>query len=219
MDIEAAEAANNRSKAAQLKKDKFAELVKKLRAKTKTARKTLVGGWLLRAGLSCTAGASDASCCMWCHQCYPMQPSQMLLQHHYSMQPCSRPRPVHPSTRHMSLTLLPACSFLPPGKLSPKEVTDADMARVISRWTGIPLTKLVESERDKLLHLGQELHKWVVVRGAGAGAVHVCTYLRMAVCAVACGAGATAACKLLCYGVVVGANVSFMQPRLRAEGH
>ncbi len=48
-EIDAAEASNNRSKAAQLKQDKFAELVKKLKAKTKTARKTLVGGWLSQA--------------------------------------------------------------------------------------------------------------------------------------------------------------------------
>jgi hypothetical protein len=49
------------------------------------------------------------------------------------------------------------------------------MARVISRWTGIPLTKLVESERDKLLHLGQELHKWVELRGRGWGCA--CMYI------------------------------------------
>ncbi|KAF5842390.1 P-loop containing nucleoside triphosphate hydrolase protein, partial [Dunaliella salina] len=42
------------------------------------------------------------------------------------------------------------------------EVTEADVARVISTWTGIPLTKLVESEVDKVLHLSDELHRRIV---------------------------------------------------------
>ncbi len=41
-------------------------------------------------------------------------------------------------------------------------VTDDEIARIVSRWTGIPVTKLVESERSKLLHLDDELHKRVV---------------------------------------------------------
>ncbi|EFJ41834.1 hypothetical protein VOLCADRAFT_40352, partial [Volvox carteri f. nagariensis] len=41
------------------------------------------------------------------------------------------------------------------------EVTEADIASVISSWTGIPLTKLVASERDSLLRLGNELHRRV----------------------------------------------------------
>lgn len=45
-----------------------------------------------------------------------------------------------------------------PGLAPRHEVVEADVARVISQWTGIPLTKLVESEADKLLHLGDELH-------------------------------------------------------------
>lgn len=35
--------------------------------------------------------------------------------------------------------------------------------QVVSRWTGIPITKLVASERDKLLHLTDELHKCVAI--------------------------------------------------------
>ena len=41
-------------------------------------------------------------------------------------------------------------------------VTEDEIARIVSRWTGIPVTKLVESERSKLLHLDDELHKRVV---------------------------------------------------------
>jgi ATP-dependent Clp protease ATP-binding subunit ClpB len=43
-----------------------------------------------------------------------------------------------------------------------EEVTEADIAEIISKWTGIPLTKLVETEREKLLHLEDELHHRVV---------------------------------------------------------
>ncbi|MDD3405085.1 MAG: ATP-dependent chaperone ClpB [Paludibacteraceae bacterium] len=44
-----------------------------------------------------------------------------------------------------------------------KEEVDADdIAEVVSRWTGIPVTKMLQSERDKLLHLEEELHKRVV---------------------------------------------------------
>jgi ATP-dependent Clp protease ATP-binding subunit ClpB len=43
-----------------------------------------------------------------------------------------------------------------------EEVTEADIAEIISKWTGIPLTKLVETEREKLLFLEDELHRRVV---------------------------------------------------------
>jgi ATP-dependent Clp protease ATP-binding subunit ClpB len=43
-----------------------------------------------------------------------------------------------------------------------EEVTEADIAEIISKWTGIPLSKLVESEMQKLLNLEEELHKRVV---------------------------------------------------------
>src|SRR5690606_10274937 len=42
-----------------------------------------------------------------------------------------------------------------------EEVTSEDIAGVVSRWTGIPVTKMVESEREKLLRLEGELHKRV----------------------------------------------------------
>lgn len=41
-------------------------------------------------------------------------------------------------------------------------VTDEEISRIISRWTGIPVNKLLESEREKLLHLDSELHKRVI---------------------------------------------------------
>ena len=42
------------------------------------------------------------------------------------------------------------------------KVTDAEIARIIERWTGIPVSKLMEGERDKLLHLEDILHKRVI---------------------------------------------------------
>ena len=41
-------------------------------------------------------------------------------------------------------------------------VTEEEIARVVSRWTGIPVTKLMEGEREKILHLGDILHKRVI---------------------------------------------------------
>ena len=43
-----------------------------------------------------------------------------------------------------------------------EEVTESDIAEVISKWTGIPISKLVESEKDKLLQLEDELHQRVI---------------------------------------------------------
>jgi len=42
-----------------------------------------------------------------------------------------------------------------------EEVTAEDIASVVSRWTGIPVTKMIQSEREKLLHMEDELHKRV----------------------------------------------------------
>ena len=41
-------------------------------------------------------------------------------------------------------------------------VTEEEISRIIERWTGIPVAKLMESERDKVLHLGDTLHKRVI---------------------------------------------------------
>ena len=43
-----------------------------------------------------------------------------------------------------------------------EEVTADDIAEVVSRWTGIPVTRMMQSEREKLLHLESELHKRVI---------------------------------------------------------
>ena len=52
-----------------------------------------------------------------------------------------------------------------------EEVTEADIAEIISKWTGIPISKLVESEKEKLLHLEEELHKRVIGQNEAVTAV------------------------------------------------
>lgn len=47
-------------------------------------------------------------------------------------------------------------------KMIKEEVTREDIADIISKWTGIPITKMLQSERDKLLHLEKELHKKII---------------------------------------------------------
>ena len=47
-------------------------------------------------------------------------------------------------------------------RLVREEVTADDIAEVVSRWTGIPVTRMMQSEKDKLLHLEEELHKRVI---------------------------------------------------------
>src|SRR5580658_1114784 len=52
-----------------------------------------------------------------------------------------------------------------------EEVTEEDIAQVVSRWTGIPITKLMEGEVEKLIHLSDELHKRVVGQDEAVDAV------------------------------------------------
>ena len=52
-----------------------------------------------------------------------------------------------------------------------EEVSESDIASVVSRWTGVPVTRLLEGEREKLLHLDEELHKRVVGQGEAVTAV------------------------------------------------
>jgi ATP-dependent Clp protease ATP-binding subunit ClpB len=47
-------------------------------------------------------------------------------------------------------------------RLVKEEVGEEEIAAVVSRWTGVPVAKLVEGEKEKLLHLGDELHKRVI---------------------------------------------------------
>ena len=48
-----------------------------------------------------------------------------------------------------------------------ESVSDEEIAKIISRWTGIPVSKLTESERNKTLHLDEELHKRVIGQDEG----------------------------------------------------
>lgn len=57
------------------------------------------------------------------------------------------------------------------GRLSKEEVDEEDIAEVIARWTGIPVTKLLEGEKRKLLSLDDELHRRVVGQNEAVTAV------------------------------------------------
>ena len=52
-----------------------------------------------------------------------------------------------------------------------EEVTADDIAEVVSRWTGIPVSRMMQSEREKLLHLEDELHKRVIGQDEAIDAV------------------------------------------------
>ncbi|UAJ74202.1 ATP-dependent chaperone ClpB [Synechocystis sp. PCC 7339] len=52
-----------------------------------------------------------------------------------------------------------------------EEVLESDIAEIISKWTGIPISKLVESEKEKLLHLEDELHSRVIGQDEAVTAV------------------------------------------------
>lgn len=41
-------------------------------------------------------------------------------------------------------------------------MTEEEIARIVGRWTGIPVTKLMEGEREKLLHMDEVLHRRVI---------------------------------------------------------
>jgi len=56
-------------------------------------------------------------------------------------------------------------------RLSKEEVDETDIAEVIARWTGIPITKLLEGEKQKLLHLADELHRRVIGQNEAVDAV------------------------------------------------
>jgi ATP-dependent Clp protease ATP-binding subunit ClpB len=58
-----------------------------------------------------------------------------------------------------------------PRKLLRSEVTEQEIAEVISRWTGIPVSKMLESEREKLLHIEDALHERVVGQDEAVRAV------------------------------------------------
>ena len=58
-----------------------------------------------------------------------------------------------------------------PGQLIKEEVDEEDIAAVISRWTKIPVSKLLEGEVQKLLHLSEELHLRVIGQDEAVDAV------------------------------------------------
>jgi ATP-dependent Clp protease ATP-binding subunit ClpB len=57
------------------------------------------------------------------------------------------------------------------GQLVKKEVDETDIAEVVSRWTGVPVSKLLEGEVQKLLHLDEELHQRVIGQDEAVTAV------------------------------------------------
>jgi ATP-dependent Clp protease ATP-binding subunit ClpB len=57
------------------------------------------------------------------------------------------------------------------GRLIKEEVDEEDIAAVVSRWTGVPVTRLLEGEKQKLLHLGDELHRRVIGQDEAVTAV------------------------------------------------
>ena len=57
------------------------------------------------------------------------------------------------------------------GAMLSEEVTDEDMAEVVSRWTGVPAARLMENEAARLIHLEDHLHRRVIGQDAGVSAV------------------------------------------------
>jgi ATP-dependent Clp protease ATP-binding subunit ClpB len=57
------------------------------------------------------------------------------------------------------------------GRLLREEVTEAEIAEIIAKWTGIPVTKLMEGEREKILNLPQTLHRRVIGQDEAVNAV------------------------------------------------
>ena len=56
-------------------------------------------------------------------------------------------------------------------KMLKEEVDDEDVAEVVSRWTGIPVSKMLEGERDKLVHMEKRLHRRVIGQDEAVAAV------------------------------------------------
>lgn len=56
-------------------------------------------------------------------------------------------------------------------KLLRNRVTEIEVAEVLARWTGIPVSRMLESERDKLLRMEQDLHQRVIGQDEAVEAV------------------------------------------------
>ena len=61
-------------------------------------------------------------------------------------------------------------------RLLREEVTEEEIAEIVSRWTGIPVAKLVEGEREKLLRLKETLQKRVIGQDEAVDLVDRCSY-------------------------------------------
>jgi ATP-dependent Clp protease ATP-binding subunit ClpB len=57
------------------------------------------------------------------------------------------------------------------GRMLSEEVTDEDVAGVVARWTGIPVSKLVQGEMEKLIHLEEQLHRRIIGQDRAVSAV------------------------------------------------
>ena len=66
------------------------------------------------------------------------------------------------NNKQNSFFLIQACKKDNKNKLLSDEVTENDIAEIVAKWTGIPVAKLQQGEREKLLDLDSELHKRVV---------------------------------------------------------
>lgn len=60
---------------------------------------------------------------------------------------------------------------VPPDSLVKEEVGPDEISAIVSKWTGIPVTKLQEADKDRLLKLNQELHEKVVGQDQAVEAV------------------------------------------------
>ncbi|WMY95679.1 MAG: ATP-dependent chaperone ClpB [Arsenophonus sp.] len=58
-----------------------------------------------------------------------------------------------------------------PMKLLRNKVTDIEIAEIVARWTGIPVIRMLKNEREKLLHMEEELHKYVIGQNEAVNAV------------------------------------------------
>ena len=59
-------------------------------------------------------------------------------------------------------------------KMLKEEVDAEDIAEIVARWTGIPVSRMLESERQKLLHLEERLHERVIAQDEAVAAVSEC---------------------------------------------
>jgi len=101
-----------------------------------------------------------------CPTCLPWR---MLAPH--ACPPPPHARPLRWASRSAPREAAVAAAQVQGARMLREEVTEADIADIISKWTGIPVSKLVASEREKLLHLDAELHRRVIGQDEAVQAV------------------------------------------------